>query len=411
MMNNRPLSGVKVVELATFVAAPSATRFMADQGADVVKIEAIAGDGTRWAAEGEARPVFKDDLQHNLTFELENGNKRSVCVDLKDPTCYEVLMKLIADADVFVTNWRPKALAKMKLDYESLKEKFPKLVYATVTGYGDVGPDCDLPGYDFTAFWTRSGILGSLYEKGTQPMNLIPSMGDRASGMCLCSGILAALFNAQRTGKGEKVSCSLMGAAIFMQGTMIQTAQYGLLEYPITKAEAPNPLMCCYETKDGRWIQTCMPIYDLMMPGFAKAMGHPEWIEDPRFKSFAALKENDNRATFSDEIKAAYKTMTTEEASNALQGADIAFAVAQVWKEVLEDPQAWATDCFYKIEYKSGTVTAVRNPVQFAEAGMPEMRKAPVLGADTIDVLKQYGVSEEQIKEMQENRKIRVENW
>ena len=167
-----------------------------------MKIEAVAGDGTRWAAEGKARPVFKDDLQHNLTFELENGNKRSVCTDLKDPTCYEVLMKLIGDADVFVTNWRPKALAKMKLDYEILKEQFPKLVYATATGYGDVGPDCDLPGYDFTAFWTRSGILGSLYEKGTQPMNLIPSMGDRAVGMCLCSGILAALFNAQRTGRG-----------------------------------------------------------------------------------------------------------------------------------------------------------------------------------------------------------------
>lgn len=165
-----------------------------------------------------------------------------------------------------------------------------------------------------------------------------------------------------------------------MQGTMMLTTQYGLLEYPITKEEAPNPLMCCYETKDGRWIQTCMPIYDLMMPEFAKAMGHEEWIEDPRFKSFAALKEENNCAALSREIKAAYKGKTTEEAVAVLKEADIAFAVAQVWKEVLEDPQAWATNCFYKVEYKSGTVTAVRNLVQFAEAGLPENEEGCCFG-------------------------------
>lgn len=409
MNENRPLSGVKVVELATFVAGPAATRFMADQGADVIKVEALAGDGTRWAAEGEARPVFPDDPQHNLTFEIENGNKKSVSLDLKDPECFQIFMDLLAEADVFVTNWRPKALKKLGLDYESLKEKFPKLVYGSATGFGEEGPDCDLPGYDFTAFWTRSGILGSLYERGTEPMNLIPSMGDRAAAMCLCSGILAALFNAQRTGRGEKVSVSLMGAAIYMQGTMMQTAQYGLVEYPITKAEAPNPLMCCYETKDGRWIQTCMPIYNMMLPAFAKAMGHPEWLEDPRFKDLESLNKDDNKATFSDEVKAAYKAYTTEEAVAALTEADIAFAVAQTWKEVLEDPQAWANDCFYKIKYDSGEVTAVRNPVQFAEAGLPEMKKAPLLGADTIEVLKECGVSDEKIEELIKNRKVRVE--
>lgn len=409
MNENRPLSGVKVVELATFVAGPAATRFMADQGAEVIKIEALAGDGTRWAAEGEARKVFPDDPQHNLTFEIENGNKRSVSLNLKDPECFAILMELLSKADVFVTNWRPKALEKMGLDYESLKEKFPKLVYASATGYGEKGPDADLPGYDTTAFWARSGILGSLYERGTEPMNLIISMGDRATAMCLCSGILAALFNAQRTGRGEKVSVSLLGAAIFMQGTMMQTAQYGLIEYPITKSEAPNPLMNCYETKDGRWIQTCMPIYDMMLKPFAPAMGHPEWLDDPRFSTFAALKEGDNRALFYEEVKAAYKDMTTEEAVEALTKADVAFSVAKVWKEVLEDPQAWANDYFYKIEYDSGEVTAVRNPIQFEEAGLPEMRKAPLLGADTIEVLKECGIDDAKIEKLIEERKIRVE--
>lgn len=408
MATGRPLDGVKVVELATFVAAPCATRFMADQGAEVIKIEALIGDGIRWAAEGEARKVFPDDPRHNLTFEIENGNKKSLCMDLKDPYCFGVLMELLEEADVFCTNWRPKALQKLGLDYETLKKRFPKLVYASATGYGDVGPDMDLPGYDFTAFWARSGILGSLYERGTEPMNLIPSMGDRAAGMALCAGILAALFNAQRTGKGEKVSCSLMGTAIFMQGTMVQTAQYGLIEYPITKAEAPNPLMCCYETKDGRWIQTCMPIYDMMLVPFAKAMGHPEWLEDVRFSTFEALKEGDNRALFFDEVKGAYKAMSADEVLDALTKADIAFAVAQSWKEILVDPQAWAANCFHTIKYDSGEVTAVRNPVQFAEAGLPEMRMAPLLGEDTVEILKAHGADEARIAALVENNKIRV---
>lgn len=408
MNDNRSLSGVKVVELATFVAGPAATRFMADQGAEVIKVEALAGDGTRWAAEGEARPVFPDDPQHNLTFELENGNKKSVSMDLKDPACFQALMELLSKADVFVTNWRPRALKKLGLDYESLREKFPKLVYGSATGYGDNGPDCGLPGYDFTAFWTRSGILGSLYERGTEPMNLIPSMGDRAAAMCLCSGILAALYNAQRTGKGEKVSVSLLGTAIFMQGTMMQTAQYGLVEYPIKKSEAPNPLSCCYETKDGRWIQTCMPIYDMMLPAFARAMGHPEWLEDPRFKDLESLNEGDNKALFSEEVKAAYKALTTDEAVAALTEADIAFAVAQTWEEVLRDPQAWANNCFYKIEYDSGEVTAVRNPVMFAEAGLPDMAKAPLLGADSVEVLRDAGLDDDEIQELVERGKVRV---
>lgn len=152
-----------------------------------------------------------------------------------------------------------------------------------------------------------------------------------------------------------------------------------------------------------------MPIYNMMLPAFAKAMGHLEWLEDPRFKDLESLNKDDNKAMFSDEVKAAYKAYTTEEAVAALTEADIAFAVAQTWKEVLEDPQAWANDCFYKIKYDSGEVTAVRNPVQFAEAGLPKMKKAPLLGADTIEVLKECGISDEKIEELIKNRKVRVE--
>ena len=395
MSNIRALSGVKVIELATFVAAPSCTRFFADQGADVVKIEALGGDGTRNAGLAEGRPELPNE---NLTFDIENGNKRGIAMNLKKPECFEILMKLIETADVFITNWRPKALIRMGLDYETMKVKFPKLVYGSVTGYGDKGPDKDLPGFDFTAFFARSGILGSLYEKGTSPMNLIPSMGDRQVGMALAAGVLAALYRAEKSGEGEKVSVSLLGTAIFSQGTMIQTTQYDMLSFPMTKRESPNPLNCAFETKDGRFVQLCMPVYH-MFPGFAKALGKEEWITDERFKTIEDVMDGNGPALF-DTIADYLKTLTAEQLSEIMTKADIPHSIAQVWKEVLKDPQAWADDCFVDVEYESGTRTLVRNPVHFAEAGLPEYIKAPRLGQHTKEIFSNLGYGEEAISKM-----------
>ena len=182
--DNQFLKGVKVVELATFIAAPACGRFLADVGADVIKVEAPAGDQLRYTAPSEGRPL---DQRENTTFDLENANKRGIALNLKSPGAKEVFFKLLEDADVFLTNWRPDALVRAGLDYEELKARFPKLVYAQITGYGDKGPDKDLPGFDFTAFFARGGLLGTLYEKGTVPMNVIPGLGDHQAGMFLAS--------------------------------------------------------------------------------------------------------------------------------------------------------------------------------------------------------------------------------
>ncbi|ALP94264.1 CaiB/BaiF CoA transferase family protein [Intestinimonas butyriciproducens] len=392
----RPLEGVKVVELATFVAAPSATRFFADQGAEVIKVESLGGDNLRYGAATEGRP---DDPEENLTFDIENANKKGLCMNLKKPECFQALMTLLAEADIFITNWRPQALAKMKLDYDSLKERFPRLVYGSVTGYGDTGPDKDLPGYDATAFFARAGMLGSLYERGTAPMNLIPSMGDRQSGMCLAAGVLAALYSARETGKGEKVSVSLMGTSIFMQGTMIQSTQYGKINYPIVKQETLNPLMACYKTKDGRFIQLALPVYDMFLPRFAKAMGREAWIEDPRFCDSNSLQSGHTGA-FYDTVAARFAELSTAEVSKLLTEADLPFSVAQVWREVLEDPQAWATDCFYKKNYHTGMRILVRNPIQFEEAGLPPYECGPRLGEHTQEILEGLGYTSKAINSM-----------
>lgn len=396
MERKRPLDGILVVELATFVAAPCAARFMADQGAEVIKIEPVGGDNLRYGAENEGRP---DDPEENITFDIENGNKKGLSLNLKNPTCYEALKKLLGKADVFITNWRPKALEKMRLDYDSLKQEFPALVYGQVTGYGDKGPDKDLPGYDGTAFFARGGILGTLYEKGTVPMNLIPSMGDRQAGMCLAAGLLAALYQAKQTGKGERVSVSLLATSIFTQATMIQASQYGMVSYPITKQETLSPLMTSYKTKDGRFVQLALPVYDIFIGPFAKAMGREEWLEDERFRNVKELQRG-NVPAFIEAVSERFAELTTEEVSRILTEADLPFSVAQVWEEVLKDSQAWATDCFCEKEYPSGKRILIRNPVRMEEAGLPEYVCAPALGEHTRVILESLDYGKEEIEEL-----------
>ena len=196
----RPLEGVKVVEMATFIAAPAVGRILADLGAEVVKIESAKGDNLRYTAPNEGRPL---DPHEDVNFDLENAGKKGIVVDLRTEEGVEVLFKLLEGADVFITNWRPQALERKNLTYEDLKDRFPKLVYASLTGYGEKGPDKDLPGFDYTAFFARSGWTGSLYQKGTVPTNLTPALGDHQSALSLTVGILAALYRARRRGGAE----------------------------------------------------------------------------------------------------------------------------------------------------------------------------------------------------------------
>lgn len=232
--NTNMFSGVKVIELANFIAAPAAGRFFADGGAEVIKIESPAGDPLRYTAPSEGRPLSQEE---NTTYDLENANKKAMVLNLKSEKGKKILHEMLKEADILLTNWRTKALVKQGLDYETLKEKYPKLVFAQITGYGEKGPDKDLPGFDYTAFFARGGVSGTLYEKGTVPPNVVPGLGDHQAGMFLAAGMAGALYKAKTTGKGDKVTVSLMHSAMYGLGIMIQAAQYtghGLV-YPINR--------------------------------------------------------------------------------------------------------------------------------------------------------------------------------
>ena len=344
MSVQKPLEGVRVVEMSTFIAVPACARFFAEFGADVIKIEPKGGDQVRFNGASEGR---LGDPYENTTFDLENAHKRSLVVNLKAEEGREILFKLLENTDIFLTNWRPQALAKLGLTYEALKEKFPKLVYASFTGFGEEGPDMNLPGYDFTAFWARGGLLGTLYQEDSEPNNLIPGIGDHVSGMFLAAGIMTALYSAQRTGKGDYVTTNLLHCSIFTQAIAIQAAQYkGLGQtYPLSRKTAENPFNNTYKSKDGRYIQLSMPPFDMFYPTFMPLLGREDLVGNERY-TMASITENKLHGEFIAIVEEAFAKKTSEEWTEILTKADIPFSIAQVWEEVLEDKQAWAAGVF-----------------------------------------------------------------
>lgn len=402
--NEKVLKDIKVVELANFIAAPACGRFLADLGAEVVKIETIKGDPLRYTAPTEGRPL---DQYENTTFDLENANKRGIALNLRSEKAKEVLFKLIDDADIFLTNWRGNALKSAGLDYETLKDRYPGLVYAQITGYGEKGPDKDLPGFDYTAFFARGGITGTLYEKGTVPMNVIPGLGDHQAGMFLAAGTMAALYRAKMTGKGEKVSTSLFQSAIYDVGMMLQAAQYPDygFKYPMHRRDTPNPFLVAQKTKDDYFIQTCMPPYDLYYDRYMTAIGREDLVGDERYSKIGTLGEKSKEVL--DIIAGQLAQKTKDEWDKIFRESDIPFAVAQTWEDLLEDEQAWANDYLYKMKYDNGNErTLVRPPVTFEEVDISKYDRGPLLGENSIEVLKELGYSDEEIKAMRESKEV-----
>ena len=400
MSKQKPLEGIKVLEMSTFIAVPACARFFAEFGADVIKVEPKTGDAVRFNGESEGR---LGDPYENTTFDLENAHKRSIVVNLKDPEGREILYKLLKDTDIFVTNWRPQALEKLGLDYASLNEKFPKLVYASLTGFGETGPDRELPGYDFTAFWARGGLLGTLYQKDSEPINLIPGVGDHITGLYMAAGIMTALYNAEKTGKGDYVTINLLHTAIFVQGIAVQAAQYEGLgqQYPISRKTAENPFNNTYMSKDGRHIQISMPPFDLFYPKFMPLIGRADLVGNTEY-TLNNITRKKLHGEFIQIVSDAFAQKTAEEWSKILTEGDIPFSVCHTWEEVLEDKQAWATGVFEKMDYPTGKRTMVRQPICIEGADKLPYSRAPMLAENSEEILKELGYTDAQLKGMHE---------
>lgn len=405
----RPLEGIKVVEMATFIAVPAVGRILADLGAEVIKIESAKGDNLRYTAPNEGRP---SDPHEDINFDLENGGKKGIVVDLRTDKGREVLFKLLDGADVFLTNWRPQALARKNLTYDDLKGRYPSLVYASLTGYGEKGPDKDLPGFDYTAFFARSGWSGSLYQKGTVPFNLIPALGDHQGALALTVGVLAALFRAKTTGMGEKVSTNLLHTAVWVQSFQIQGAQYGNefggVSYPFDRRDNQLPYQPAVQTKDGRFLQVMGPNFGIYYSLIMKAIGREDVLDDPVLSDQKEMIRTGRVGEAYDIIQEGFKQKTAAEWAPILTELDIPFALCKTYEEVVADEQAWANDVFCEVDYPRGPKAMVRTPIDLEETPLPEYEKAPLLGADTVSVLEGLGYEQSEIQAMIDDKTVGI---
>lgn len=402
------LEGIKVVQLANFIAAPAAGRYLADYGADVVIVEASKGDPLRYTQAQEGRP---QNMLENTTWEYLNGNKRCISLNTKTPEGMEALHKMLEGADVLITNWRLGALQRAGLDYDSIKEKYPKLIYSMVLGYGLTGPDKDLPGYDFTAFFGRGGYTENLRKRGGQPITMLPGLGDNNAGLMLALGIMTALYKRQQTGKGDFVSASLYETAIFNQSVMLMGAQYdgAARHYPISVYDNLNTLNNAFATSDDRLIQCAMPDYDPRFEHFCQVIGRQDMIDSGKFYPQAHMIEEGNVPECYDEFVKTFKTKTYAEWKEILTAGDIPFSLAYSWSEILDDPQANAVGAFYDCTCPNGVVRKVTHtPVRIASEGELEGRTAPLIGEQGVEVLKEVGYSDEKINEMLESGALYV---
>lgn len=394
---NQPLHGIKVVELATFVAAPVVGRMMADLGAQVIKIEAPSGDGWRDTAKSYL-PRFNDD--ENPIFDIYNTGKKLISLNLKTKEGMEAMMKLLEDADVFITNTRPASLKRLGLAYEDLKERFPRLIYAGVLGYGAKGPDKDKPAFDTTAFWSRGGFLRDMSPLTDEyyPVSNPSSVGDTASGYLLLAEISTALFNRTRTGKGDYVSSTLYHNGVFCFGTMAIMTQkpFGRI-YPSSRVDLGAP-SGTYECSDGEWVYFTSANAAVTMPKFCQLIGKPEFINNPIMQ---ADKRWANRHEIYRTFKEAFLQKPSDYWLEQAEILDVPFVRLAHFSDISEDPQAWENGYVEHVQFRNGNVDVMpASPIEMASCTPPKTVPAAGVGADTAEVLANLGYTQEQIQAM-----------
>jgi crotonobetainyl-CoA:carnitine CoA-transferase CaiB-like acyl-CoA transferase len=398
------LHGIRVLELGHWVAVPCACAILSDWGAEVIKIEDPGvGDSLRGIKSTEGIPQ-----SNHITpvFEVLNRGKRGLGVNLRTEQGKDIVYRLVERCDVFVSNFQSRVLERLKMDYETLSRRNPKLVYAALTGYGEGGEDRDKPGYDYTAFWARGGLMSKLGAPASPPPSHRPGIGDSITSMCVTSGILAALLARERTGKGQKVSFSLYQTAVWVLNQDIQVALYRREEIPnIDRRKAKNPIWNSYQTSDGRWMQLAMMQSERFWPDFCKAIGRPELQDDSRFNTDDRRQEN-NELLISI-ISGIFAGKTLREWIDILDSHGLVSSMAQTVLEITDDPQAAANDFFVKLDHpNAGEIRLVASPVKFSETGASVKGPAPEVGQHSEEILLEAGYTWEDITRLKDEGAI-----
>ncbi len=389
------LEGLKVLEYATYMAAPGAGAILSDWGADVIKIEPPKGDPIR----GFFRTIGTD-IEDNPVFDFDNRGKKSIVVDTSTKEGQDLLRKMIKDADVFLTNVRPGGLERSGLDYDSLKELNPRLVYCSLTGYGLEGEDADRPGFDIASFWCRTGVANLTIPKGTDPYALRTAFGDHTTSISAAAGILAALFEAQKTGKGRLVEASLFRTGLYALGSdfAIQLA-FNKIASTKGRYEQNLPITNFFKSSDDHWICIVARQGNTDWEPLCKALGIEQYVEDERFTSAKARRAN--QRIIVEIMDKAFAKYTKEEMAGRLDEQSIAWSPVQTLAEVAKDPQAISAGAIVQTPSAKGdgsTYPSPASPVRFPGADDGPKGPSPRMGEHTKSILADMGISNDEVE-------------
>jgi crotonobetainyl-CoA:carnitine CoA-transferase CaiB-like acyl-CoA transferase len=383
------MSGVRVLEVAAWTYVPAAGAVLAEWGADVLKIEhPETGDPQRALITSGLVPSGPGGVNHMI--ELPNRGKRSVGIDLGTDEGHDLLLQLAGASDVFLTNFLPPARKRLRIEVDDLRAVNPDIIYVRGSGQGQRGPEKDRGGYDGCSFWGR--VVADMVTPPDREWPIqqpAPAFGDLMGGMTIAGGIAAALFHRERTGEALVVDNSLLGTAMWAAGaSLLATGLFGLTRMPqMDRTQSPNPLVNNYRTSDGRFLSLIMLQPDRYWADLVTKMGHPELVDDPRFRDSRALAEH--RAEAVGVLDAIFATRTFTEWRDVLMGIEGQWAPVETTEELLEDPQALANGYIREIVAASGTTfRIVPSPLQFNETP-PDLSRAPEHGEHTDEVLQE----------------------
>ena len=397
-MSERLFEGLLVLDIASFIAGPVATTFLADYGADVIKIESPVGDGLRtlWSA-----PGMPDTQGRDFAWMCDNRSKKGLCLDLAASKGHEILRKLVAKADVLVTNFPFPVRRKLKLGWEDLSPLNDRLIYGSLTAYGEEGPEAERTGFDSTALYARTGMMDMMRAPGASPVRSLPGMGDHPTGTALFAAVMMGLYKRQITGKGSYVSSSLVANGMWMNGFYGQAALMGgEVRLRPHRDNAPNAFTNHYCAKDGRWFILAVLNEPKQAPLLFEAMGRPDLAQDPRFADQQARRENSLVLTkIMDKLFAEHDWAYWKDRFDA---AGITYGQAAKMEDLAEDLQLKHAGAVVRTAEGFGDDWAIGTPAFLHGEEKVAPQAPPTMGQHNEEICTSLGYSAEQIAAFKE---------
>ena len=387
--------GLKILDVSSWIAAPTCAAMFADLGASVIKIEPPeAGDAYRGYFQMPPSP----NSEVNYTWALDNKNKRSLTLNLKTEEGLALLHQLVADCDVYITNMPLPLRRETGLMYEDLAPLNKRMIYASLTAYGEEGPERDKEGFDLVAYWSRSGLMNQMRHKGIEPFQAMAGMGDHPTGVALYGSIVTALLRRERTGQGGKAHTSLLANGLWSASCFAQAAWAEDADW--TQIPGQRLQTALYQAADGRWIQFSMIRTVELFDRVVLVLGHPEWLVDERFNTPEARIEN--HETLTKMMREIISTRTSNEWMNDFEAEGLPVALVAEFGDLPTDPQVLINKMVTDPAEDIGMPKMIRDPINVDGLGRVGALNPPGHGEHADEILREMGLNDGQISELRE---------